>query len=54
MQGIEYIVTNQAKRKEKLSLLKGVSGVLYPGLMSALVRPLLHLYVHMLQYSFSH
>ena len=54
VQGIEYIVTNQANRKEKLSLLKGVSGVLYPGLMSALVRLLPHSYVHMLQYKFSH
>lgn len=39
-QGVEYLVKNQANRKEKISLLKDVSGVLYPGLMTALVRQL--------------
>ena len=37
LQDVHYIVKNIADKKESLSLLKGVSGILYPGLMTALV-----------------
>jgi len=38
-QELDYIVRNQANRKDKINLLKKVSGVLYPGLMTALIGP---------------
>lgn len=40
MQDLEYMVRNQASRKGKISLLKGVTGVLHPGIMTALVSSL--------------
>ena len=38
LQDVHYLVKNIADKKETISLLKGVSGILYPGLMTALVR----------------
>ena len=39
LQDLEFVVQNQADKKHKISLLNKVSGVLYPGLMSALMGP---------------
>ena len=39
LQDLEYIIRNQADRKSDISLLRGVTGVLHSGLMSALVSP---------------
>ena len=38
-QDLEFVVQNQADKKHKISLLRKVSGTLYPGLMSALMGP---------------
>ena len=37
LQDLKYIVRNQANQKQTISLLKGVTGILHSGLMSALV-----------------
>ena len=37
LQDLEFIIPNQADKKSKISLVNKVSGILYPGLMSALV-----------------
>jgi hypothetical protein len=41
VQDVQYIVRNSANRKEEISLLSNVSGSLYPGELTALVRSLL-------------
>ena len=38
LQDLRYVVRNQADKTSKIEILKGVSGVLQSGLMTALVR----------------